>query len=54
MLFVQYQELLKRLVTELLGIRFESIGEFVIVNPEIPPDFLGDKFCRLDINKSGR
>ena len=26
MLFVKYPELLKRLVSELLGIRFESIG----------------------------
>ena len=49
-LFVQYQGLLKRLVAELLGIRFESIGEFVITNPNIPPDAIGDKDCRLDIN----
>jgi len=47
---VQYQELLKRLVAELLSIRFESIGEFVIINPNIPPDVVGDKDCRLDIN----
>jgi len=47
---VQYQELLKRLVAELLSIRFESIGEFVIINPNIPPDAIGDKDCRLDIN----
>ena len=49
-LFVQHPDLLKRLVSELLGIRLESIGEFVITNPEMPPDLLGDKFCRLDIN----
>ena len=49
-LFVQYPDLLKRLVSELLEIRLESIGEFVITNPEMPPDHLGDKFCRLDIN----
>ena len=50
MLFVKYPELLKRLVAELLGIRYESIGQFEIVNPEMPPEAIGDKFCRLDIN----
>jgi predicted transposase/invertase (TIGR01784 family) len=50
MLFVQYPELLKRLVAELLGIRLESIGRFEITNPEMPLESLGDKFCRLDIN----
>jgi len=48
-LFVQHPDLLKRLVSELLGIRLESIGEFVITNPEMPPELLGGKFCRLDI-----
>ncbi|GHV44481.1 transposase [Synergistales bacterium] len=50
MLFVKYPYLLKRLVSELLDIAFESIGQFVITNPEMPPESLGDKFCRLDIN----
>ncbi len=50
MLFVQYPDLLKMLVAELLGIRLESIGEFRVTNPEMPPESLGDKFCRLDIN----
>ena len=50
MLFVKRPDLLKRLVAELLNIRLESIGEFLITNPDIPPDFLGDKSCRLDIN----
>lgn len=50
MLFVQYPDLLKRLVSELLGIRLDSIAQFEITNPEMPPDFIGDKFCRLDIN----
>ncbi|GHU03173.1 transposase [Spirochaetia bacterium] len=50
MLFVKYPELLKRLVSALLGIPLESIGTFQILNPEIPPETLGDKFCRLDIN----
>jgi len=50
MLFVKYPKLLKRLVAELLDMQYESIEEFVITNPEIPPENLGDKFCRLDIN----
>jgi predicted transposase/invertase (TIGR01784 family) len=50
MLFVKYPELLKRLVSELLELRFESIEQFDITNPEMPPERLGDKFCRLDIN----
>jgi len=49
MLFCKYPDLLKQLVAELLGIRLESIGEFIITNPEIPPENYGDKFCRLDI-----
>jgi predicted transposase/invertase (TIGR01784 family) len=49
-LFVQHPDLLKRLVSELLEIRLDSIGQFVITNPEMPPELLGDKFCRLDIN----
>jgi predicted transposase/invertase (TIGR01784 family) len=50
MLFTQYPDLLMRLVAELLEIPFESIGQFDIINPDIPPESLGDKFCRLDIN----
>ncbi len=50
MVFVQYPDLLKRLVAELLGIQLESIRDFAIRNPEMPPESIGDKFCRLDIN----
>ena len=50
MLFMKYPELLKRLVAELLKIQFESIEQFVINNSEMPPDIIGEKFCRLDIN----
>ncbi|MCL1983504.1 MAG: Rpn family recombination-promoting nuclease/putative transposase [Clostridiales bacterium] len=50
LLFVKNPDLLKRLVAELLGIRLEDIGQFEITNPEMPPESLGDKFCRLDIN----
>jgi len=41
---------LKIFVAELLRILLESIETFVILNPEIPPENLGDKFYRLDIN----
>ena len=50
MLFVKYPDLLKQLVAVLLGIKYDSIGQFIITNPEMPPESLGDKFCRLDIN----
>jgi len=50
MLFVKYPDLLKKLVAVLLGIPLENITEFAITNPEIPPESLGEKFCRLDIN----
>jgi len=50
MLFVKYPELLKELVANLLGIPLGSIEKFIIRNPEMPPENLEDKFCRLDIN----
>ena len=50
MLFVKYPLLLKKLVAVLLRIPIDSIGKFEIRNPEMPPESLGDKFCRLDIN----
>ena len=50
MLFVKYPELLKKLVAVLLGIEVDSISKFEVRNPEMPPESLGDKFCRLDIN----
>ena len=50
MLFVQHPHLLKHLVATLLAIPLESIEQFVITNPDIPPDTKGEKFCRLDIN----
>jgi predicted transposase/invertase (TIGR01784 family) len=49
-LFVQYPDLLKKLVAVLLNIQLESIAQFKITNPEMPPEVMGDKFCRLDIN----
>ena len=50
MLFTKYQDLLKRLVSELISIKYESIEQFHVINPEISPEELGRKFCRLDIN----
>ena len=50
LLFVTHPDLLKKLVAVLLRIRLDSIGKFEIRNPEMPPESLGDKFCRLDIN----
>ena len=50
MLFVKHVDLLKKLVAALLGIALESIEQFTVRNPEMPPESLGDKFCRLDIN----
>ena len=50
MVFVKYPELLKRLVADLLKISFEGIEEFLITNPEMPPESISKKFCRLDIN----
>ena len=50
MLFVKHQDLLEKLVAALLGIPLESIEQFTVRNPEMPPEVLGDKFCRLDIN----
>ena len=46
MLFVQYPELLKKLVADLLGIPLEGIGQFVIRNPEMPPENLGGQILQ--------
>ena len=50
MLFVKHQDLLEKLVAALLAIPPASIEQFIVRNPDIPPENLGDKFCRLDIN----
>ncbi|MDR3011711.1 MAG: hypothetical protein LBU70_00655, partial [Chitinispirillales bacterium] len=49
MLFRDYPDLRKRLVAGMLGVRIESIGNCVVTNPEMPPDAMQEKFCRLDI-----
>ncbi|MDR2898504.1 MAG: Rpn family recombination-promoting nuclease/putative transposase [Spirochaetaceae bacterium] len=50
MVFSKNPVLLKRLTANLLGITVDSITEFKITNPEIVPEMVKDKFCRLDIN----
>lgn len=50
MIFVQHQDLLQKLIAVLIGIEYTSIEKFEVRNSEIPPENLGDKFCRLDIN----
>ena len=50
MVFVKYPNLLKRLVSVLLSIPVGNIEEFIITNTEMPPEEIGKKFCRLDIN----
>ncbi|MCL2152592.1 MAG: Rpn family recombination-promoting nuclease/putative transposase [Oscillospiraceae bacterium] len=49
-LFTRHQHLLKRLVAGMLGVPQSSITEFLVTNPEIPPEAVGEKFCRLDIS----
>jgi predicted transposase/invertase (TIGR01784 family) len=49
MLFIYYPDLLKQLVARLLGIPLESIEEFLITNPNMPPVVIDGKRCRLDI-----
>ena len=50
MLFVKHEDLLQKLVAALLGIPVNSIQQLTIQNPDISPENLEDKFCRLDIN----
>ena len=50
MLFVKYPDLLEKLVAVLLKIQSDRIGKLEIRNPEMPPENMGDRFCRLDIN----
>jgi predicted transposase/invertase (TIGR01784 family) len=52
MVFTKHQELLKRLVASLLNLDYRKLKQFTVTNPEIPPEEIGKKFCRLDINMS--
>ena len=42
MLFVEHQDLLKKLEAVLMGIPVTSITQFDVQNPEIQPENLGD------------
>ena len=50
LLFVRHPNLLKRLVSVLLSIPLDSIENFQTINPEMPPEEIGKKFCKLDIH----
>ena len=50
LLFRKNPDLLEKLIAELLDIPPDSIQQFRITNPEMPPESMGDKYCRLDIN----
>ena len=50
LLFSKNPNLLKRLTSHFLQIPYESITHFQVENPEMSPDVLGNKFCRLDIH----
>ena len=50
MLFLKKPKLLKKFISIILGIKYESITEFIITNSEMPPEGIGDKFCRVDIH----
>jgi len=47
--FVKNRELLRSFLAAALKIPRNSIGEIVIINPEILPDFASGKTCRLDL-----
>ena len=49
-MFTNHVDLLKKLVAELLGIEYNSINVFNIIDSEISPNLAGEKFCRFDIN----
>ena len=48
-LFTRNQDLLKHFVSSMLSIPIESIADLVILNPEITPEEIEDKFSRLDL-----
>jgi len=50
LLFRKHQNLLQHLVAQLLKIPLKSISDFILENPEMPPESIGKKFCRLDIH----
>jgi len=49
LLFTKNPHLLERFVSRLLNIPPENIRDFKVVNPEMPPNIIDNKLCRLDI-----
>lgn len=49
-MFVDNRDMLQAFVASMLEIPVDSISGLVVKNPEIPPDFAGGKFSRLDLN----
>jgi len=47
--FTKHPRLLMQLVATILKIPIESIHDFKVKNPEMLPDIIENKFCRLDI-----
>ena len=48
--FIENIDLLKEFLADILEIPADDIEEIIITNPEIPPESLESKFCRLDLN----
>ena len=53
-MFVDNRDMLQAFVASMLEIPVDSISGLVVKNPEIPPDFAGGKFSRLDLNMTVR
>ena len=50
MVFLKNQNLLKHFISVVLGIDVKDIKDFIIINTELLPENLGDKFCKFDIH----
>lgn len=48
--FIENKDLLKEFLVDILEIPADDIEEIIITNPEIPPESIESKFCRLDLN----
>ena len=48
--FVRDKELLRGFLNDVVGLTIASVDDITILNPEITPDLVGQKFARLDIN----
>ena len=48
--FVRFQGYLKRFIAAALGLNASELRETEVTNPDILPDTLGKKYCRMDLN----